>query len=208
MLGSGIARNLAAGPRMSAGRVRDSLACAADATPRHMVHRAPQDRDHRLDRRPDRDRDARRLGRLRLQRRIQPAQLRLARKPSTCSKTTSRRSRATRRQIVYKADAGVETPAVKQQMEGVFDEVEELPHVSEVASPYESGGAARDQRRRRDRLRDRPVRRHHRQARTTSEAKKLIDDRRGGERRRPPGRGRRPADRGSPRRRRRRPLLR
>ncbi|MFL5872937.1 MAG: MMPL family transporter [Solirubrobacterales bacterium] len=44
-------------------------------------------------------------------------------------------------QIVYKAESGVETPAVKQKMEGVFTEVEGLPHVSEVASPYEKGGA-------------------------------------------------------------------
>jgi RND superfamily putative drug exporter len=44
-------------------------------------------------------------------------------------------------QIVYKADAGVESPAVKHTMEGVFAKVEALPHVSEVASPYEGGGA-------------------------------------------------------------------
>jgi putative drug exporter of the RND superfamily len=45
--------------------------------------------------------------------------------------------------IVYKADAGVESPAVKQKMEGVFASVAKLPHVSEVASPYgESGTAA------------------------------------------------------------------
>ena len=45
-------------------------------------------------------------------------------------------------QIVYRADAGVESPAVKRTMEGVFAAVEELPHVSEVANPYEEGGAA------------------------------------------------------------------
>jgi putative drug exporter of the RND superfamily len=44
--------------------------------------------------------------------------------------------------IVYKADQGVESPAVKSKMEGVFGEVEELRHVSEVASPYKEGGAA------------------------------------------------------------------
>jgi putative drug exporter of the RND superfamily len=44
-------------------------------------------------------------------------------------------------QIVYKAEAGVESPAVKQKMEGVFAKVVALPHVSEVASPYEEGGA-------------------------------------------------------------------
>ena len=45
-------------------------------------------------------------------------------------------------QIVFKAEGGVETPAVKQKMEAVFAEVEGFPHVSEVASPYEKGGAA------------------------------------------------------------------
>jgi putative drug exporter of the RND superfamily len=44
-------------------------------------------------------------------------------------------------QIVYKSDAGVDSPAVKSKMERVFAEVEELPHVSEVASPYVDGGA-------------------------------------------------------------------
>src|ERR1700750_2308489 len=40
-------------------------------------------------------------------------------------------------QIVYKAESGVESPAVKQKMEGVFTKVQALPHVSEVSSPYE-----------------------------------------------------------------------
>jgi RND superfamily putative drug exporter len=44
-------------------------------------------------------------------------------------------------QIVYKAESGVESPAVKNKMEGVFKQVEALPHVSEVSSPYEKGGA-------------------------------------------------------------------
>ena len=44
-------------------------------------------------------------------------------------------------QIVYRADSGVEAPAVKRVMEGVFRQVAALPHVSEVASPYEKGGA-------------------------------------------------------------------
>jgi RND superfamily putative drug exporter len=43
-------------------------------------------------------------------------------------------------QIVYKADGGVESPAVKKKMEGVFAEVAKLPHVSEVASPYAGSG--------------------------------------------------------------------
>ncbi len=45
-------------------------------------------------------------------------------------------------EIVYKAPAGAGSAAVKQKMEGVFAEAEKLPHVSEVASPYASGGAA------------------------------------------------------------------
>ncbi|HYJ20695.1 MAG TPA: MMPL family transporter [Solirubrobacterales bacterium] len=44
-------------------------------------------------------------------------------------------------QIVYKANSGVETPAVKDKMEDVFAKVAKVPHVSEVASPYEGGGA-------------------------------------------------------------------
>jgi putative drug exporter of the RND superfamily len=44
-------------------------------------------------------------------------------------------------QIVYRAEDGVESPAVKRTMDGVFAKVEALPHVSEVASPYEKGGA-------------------------------------------------------------------
>ncbi len=44
-------------------------------------------------------------------------------------------------QIVFKSDAGVESPAVKAKMERAFAAIEELPHVSEVASPYEGGGA-------------------------------------------------------------------
>ncbi|HKO39077.1 MAG TPA: MMPL family transporter [Solirubrobacterales bacterium] len=44
-------------------------------------------------------------------------------------------------QIVFKADQGVESPAVEQKMEGVFAKVDGFPHVSEVASPYRGGGA-------------------------------------------------------------------
>ncbi|HWC49369.1 MAG TPA: MMPL family transporter, partial [Solirubrobacterales bacterium] len=44
-------------------------------------------------------------------------------------------------QIVFKADGGVEAPAVKKTMEGVFAKAAALPHVSEVSSPYEKGGA-------------------------------------------------------------------
>jgi RND superfamily putative drug exporter len=45
-------------------------------------------------------------------------------------------------EIVYKDAAGAGSPAVRKKMEGVFTEAAKLPHVSEVASPYESGGAA------------------------------------------------------------------
>jgi len=45
-------------------------------------------------------------------------------------------------QIVFKAEAGVETPAVKKEMTAAFAEIERFPHVSEVASPYVKGGAA------------------------------------------------------------------
>ena len=44
--------------------------------------------------------------------------------------------------IVFKADGGVESQPVRRTMEGLFAEAETLPHVSEVASPYEGGGAA------------------------------------------------------------------
>jgi putative drug exporter of the RND superfamily len=45
-------------------------------------------------------------------------------------------------QIVFKSDAGVESPDVEKKMEGVFATIEKEKHVSEVASPYKSGGAA------------------------------------------------------------------
>jgi RND superfamily putative drug exporter len=44
--------------------------------------------------------------------------------------------------IVFKADEGVESPAVQKKMEGVFKAVEGEPHVSEVASPYGGKGGA------------------------------------------------------------------
>src|SRR6476620_421624 len=45
-------------------------------------------------------------------------------------------------QIVFKADQGVESPAVERKMEGVFTKVDGFPQVSEVANPYKGGGAA------------------------------------------------------------------
>jgi RND superfamily putative drug exporter len=44
--------------------------------------------------------------------------------------------------IVYKAEDGVDSAAVKREMEGVFATVAKIPHVSEVSSPYEGGGTA------------------------------------------------------------------
>ncbi|HEY1593929.1 MAG TPA: MMPL family transporter [Thermoleophilaceae bacterium] len=44
--------------------------------------------------------------------------------------------------IVFKAAEGVESSAVKNKMEGLFSKVEKFPHVTEVANPYEGGGAA------------------------------------------------------------------
>jgi RND superfamily putative drug exporter len=44
--------------------------------------------------------------------------------------------------IVYKADGGVESAAVKRTMAPVFADVAKLPHVSEVATPYEGDGTA------------------------------------------------------------------
>ena len=44
--------------------------------------------------------------------------------------------------IVFKADDGVESSAVKKKMEGVFKSVEAEPHVSGVASPYAGSGGA------------------------------------------------------------------
>ncbi|HTT94621.1 MAG TPA: MMPL family transporter [Solirubrobacterales bacterium] len=44
--------------------------------------------------------------------------------------------------IVFRAEDGVESPAVKQKMEGIFKQVEKQPHVTEVASPYGAAGGA------------------------------------------------------------------
>ncbi len=98
--------------------------------------------------------------------------------------------------IVFKAPGGVDSPAVRKQMEKLFATAEELPHVSEVASPYEKGGAA-------------AISKNGEIAYATvqydvigSEIEKHGHQpadrrRRGGESGRPPGRARRPAGRGS-----------
>ena len=45
-------------------------------------------------------------------------------------------------QIVFKAEQGVEAPAVERRMKSAFAKIAKFPHVSEVASPYDKGGAA------------------------------------------------------------------
>jgi RND superfamily putative drug exporter len=45
-------------------------------------------------------------------------------------------------QVVFRADGGVESPAVEKKMEAVFARLAKFPHVSEVASPYEKGDGA------------------------------------------------------------------
>ena len=49
---------------------------------------------------------------------------------------------ATRRRSSSRPTAGSSRQPVRKTMEGLFAEAETLPHVSEVASPYEGGGAA------------------------------------------------------------------
>jgi RND superfamily putative drug exporter len=44
--------------------------------------------------------------------------------------------------IAFKAEEGVESPAVRKTMQDLFAEAEDLPHVTEVASPYAGDGAA------------------------------------------------------------------
>jgi RND superfamily putative drug exporter len=44
--------------------------------------------------------------------------------------------------IAFKAEQGVESPAVRRRMEALFAEAEALPHVTEVATPYAGGGQA------------------------------------------------------------------
>jgi len=43
--------------------------------------------------------------------------------------------------IAYRASAGVKAPAVRSRMSSAFTEIEGVPHVSEVASPYGGPGA-------------------------------------------------------------------
>ncbi len=45
-------------------------------------------------------------------------------------------------QIVFKAEQGVEAPAVERRMKSAFAKIAKFPHVSEVAGPYDKGGAA------------------------------------------------------------------
>jgi RND superfamily putative drug exporter len=43
--------------------------------------------------------------------------------------------------IVFQAPRGIESPSVKQKMSAAFAAIEQVPHVSEVSSPYAGGGA-------------------------------------------------------------------
>jgi RND superfamily putative drug exporter len=43
--------------------------------------------------------------------------------------------------VVFRASGGVESAAVKARMSAAFAEIEKVPHVSGVTSPYEGGGA-------------------------------------------------------------------
>ena len=116
--GSGISRESSPPPRDvvedASRRRRRLLACAPNATLRHLDHRPPQDGDLRLDRRPDRHRDDRRLGRRRLHRRIQAAGLRLQGSLRPAGKQVPGAVGETA-QIVYKADSGVESPAGEEE---------------------------------------------------------------------------------------------
>src|SRR4029077_16783494 len=44
--------------------------------------------------------------------------------------------------IVYRAPAGVESPAVKGKMLAALGEIDRVPHVSEVSNPYRGPGTA------------------------------------------------------------------
>jgi RND superfamily putative drug exporter len=43
--------------------------------------------------------------------------------------------------IVYKADAGVNDPAVRSKMQSIFDQIKTFPHIDNVVSPYSKEGA-------------------------------------------------------------------
>ncbi len=43
--------------------------------------------------------------------------------------------------IVFRASGGIESPQVRRRMSAAFAEIEEVPHVSGVSSPYEGAGA-------------------------------------------------------------------
>ena len=141
--------------------------------------------------------DDRRLGRLRLHRRIQAARLRLHRKPSTCSKTSSRRSRATPRRSSSRPTAGSNRRRCKKKMEGVFAEVEEVPARQRSRQPLRRAAApaaiSDDGKIAYATVQfDVPTNKLDK-----DEHQEDHRDRRGRRRRRPAGRARRPADRGS-----------
>ena len=127
---------------MSATRPRTALlACPPDAKLCHLVHRAPQDGDHRLDRRPDRGRDARRLGRLELQRRIQAARLRL---PGSLRPARNEVPGAVGR---HRADRlqgrrpGSNRRPSKKKMDGVFADGRQVPPRQRSRQPLRAAAA-------------------------------------------------------------------
>ena len=119
-----------------------SLACSADATTGHMVHGTPQDGDPRLDRGPDRIRHDRRRGGLLLLGRLQAARLRLGREAFELLEDEFPAQSGDPATIAFKASNGVRSPACERRWKASSPGRKSLPHVSEVASPYESGGAA------------------------------------------------------------------
>ncbi len=153
---------------------------------RHLDHRSPQDGDHRLDRRPDRGRNDRGRGRLGLQRRIQAAGFRLQGSLRPARRQVPgpvRRQRADRLQGRGRGrSAGRE-----EGDDGGLRGNRKVPPRQRSRQPLREGRRGRGQRRRRNRLRDDPVRRRRQQARQREDA--------GNHRDRPEARGRRPAGR-------------
>ncbi len=171
----------------------------------HLVHGSPQDGDYRLDRRPDRGRNAVQLGRLGLQRRIQaarfrfPGSLRPARNqiPRPVRRHGDDRLQGRRRGRVGGGQA---------QDGGRLRQRRQAPPRQRSRQSLRRQRHRRGQQRRPDRLRDGPVRHDQQQNRERRPQEARLDQPRSG-RQRSPGRGRRPAGRGNPRRRRRWRLL-
>ena len=148
----------------SSGRVR--YGATLDATLRHLDHRPPQDRDHRLDRGPDRDRHHRRLGRLRLHRRIQAARPPIRQEAFDLLENRFPAQSGDTATIVFKADGGRRVAGGAHRRWRASSPRRKRSRTSAKSpAPTTRAAARRDQQGRQDRLRDRPVRRLHRQAR-------------------------------------------